>query len=63
MSELTKHKSAAKNKRLTSFTDHLNKQYGKRGTVKRETYEQEFESFKLGVLIQPDPPTRKPYNV
>ena len=37
---------------LTSFADHLDKQYGKRGTVKREAYEQEFEAFKLGVLIQ-----------
>jgi len=41
-----------KNKNLTSFTDHLDKQYGKRGTVKREDYEQGFEAFKLGVLIQ-----------
>jgi HTH-type transcriptional regulator / antitoxin HipB len=37
---------------LTSFEQHLNKQYGKRGLVKRELYEQEFEAFKLGVLIQ-----------
>jgi len=41
-----------KNKNLTSFTDHLDKQYGKRGTKKREAYEEGFESFKLGVLIQ-----------
>jgi DNA-binding XRE family transcriptional regulator len=41
-----------KNKNLTSFTDHLDKQYGKRGTVKREDYEQGFEAFKLGVPIQ-----------
>lgn len=41
-----------KNKNLTSLSDHLNKQYGKRGTKKREVYEQEFEAFKLGVLIQ-----------
>lgn len=41
-----------KNKNLTSFSDHLDKQYGKRGTEKRETYEQGFEAFKLGVLIQ-----------
>ena len=40
------------NKNLTSFTDHLDKQYGKRGTAKREVYEQGFEAFKLGVLIQ-----------
>ena len=41
-----------KNKNLTSFADHLDKQYGKRGTAKREAYEQGFEAFKLGVLIQ-----------
>lgn len=41
-----------KNKHLTSFADHLDKQYGKKGTSKRETYEQEFEAFRLGVLIQ-----------
>ncbi len=40
------------NKNLTSFEDHLNKEYGKRGSKKREAYEQEFEAFKLGVLIQ-----------
>jgi len=42
----------AKVKDLTSFTDHLDKQYGKRGSAKREAYEQEFEAFKVGVLIQ-----------
>ena len=40
------------NKKLTSFADHLDKQYGKRGTSKREQYEEEFESFKLGVMLQ-----------
>ena len=37
---------------LTSFSSHLDAQYGKRGTVKRERYEEEYEAFKLGVLIQ-----------
>ncbi len=37
---------------LTSFTDHLDKQYGKRGTATREQYENEFETFKLGVMLQ-----------
>lgn len=41
-----------KTKNLTSFADHLDAQYGKRGTAKREAYEQGFEAFKLGVLIQ-----------
>jgi len=40
------------NKSLTSFSDHLEQQYGKRGTTKRESYEQEYEAFKLGFLIQ-----------
>ena len=41
-----------KNKNLTSFSDHLEKQFGKLGTPRREAYEQGFEAFKLGVLIQ-----------
>ena len=40
-----------KNK-MTSFTDHLDKQYGQKGTATREIYEQEFETFKLGVMLQ-----------
>ncbi len=47
-----KNQKKTKNKNLTSFADHLDQQYGKRGTKKREAYEQEFEAFKLGVLIQ-----------
>ena len=41
-----------KNKNLTSFTDHLDEQYGKRGTKRREKFEQEFEAFRLGVMLQ-----------
>jgi len=41
-----------KNKNLTTFEDHLDQQYGKKGTVKRDKFEQEFEAFKIGVLIQ-----------
>ncbi len=40
------------NKNLTSFADHLTKQYGERGNTVREQYEEEFEAFKLGVMIQ-----------
>ncbi len=40
------------NNNLTSFTGHLDSQYGKRGTAKREKYEEEFESFKLGAMLQ-----------
>lgn len=41
-----------KNNNLTSFTDHLNTQYGKRGTPEREAFEEGFESFKIGVMLQ-----------
>jgi DNA-binding XRE family transcriptional regulator len=40
------------NKNLTSFSEHLDIQYGKKGTITRDTYEQEFEAFKLGVMLQ-----------
>ncbi len=40
------------NKNLTSFSEHLDMQYGKKGTNTRDTYEQEFEAFKLGVMLQ-----------
>lgn len=40
------------NKNLTSFADHLDQQYGKRGTETREKYEEEFEAFKLGAMLQ-----------
>jgi DNA-binding XRE family transcriptional regulator len=38
--------------RLTSWDDHLDQKYGKIGTPTREKYEEEFEAFKIGVLIQ-----------
>ncbi|OQB69525.1 MAG: antitoxin HipB [Deltaproteobacteria bacterium ADurb.Bin135] len=40
------------NKNLTSFEEHLDEQYGKRGTEERERFETEFETFKLGVMLQ-----------
>ena len=40
------------NNNLTSFGDHLDKQYGKRGNAEREKFEEGFEAFKLGVMIQ-----------
>jgi HTH-type transcriptional regulator/antitoxin HipB len=40
------------NKNLTSFEDHLDQQYGKRGAEKREKFEEGFEAFRLGVMIQ-----------
>ena len=40
------------NNKLTSWDDHLDKKYGVSGTPSREQYEEEFEAFKIGVLIQ-----------
>ena len=37
---------------LKRFSDHLDEQYGKRGTKAREEYEQGFEAFKLGIMLQ-----------
>ena len=39
-------------KRITSFDDHLDEQYGKAGTETRDQFQEEFETFKIGVLIQ-----------
>ena len=41
-----------RNKNLISWDDHLDQKYGKIGTPSRDKYEQEFEAFKLGVLLQ-----------
>lgn len=41
-----------KNKNLISFADHLDTEYGKRGTETREKYEEGFEAFKIGVMLQ-----------
>jgi len=40
------------NDKLTSFSAHLDEQYGKKGTMERDQYEEGFETFKLGVMIQ-----------
>ena len=37
---------------ISSFSEHLDSQYGKRGSASREEYEHEFEAFKLGVFLQ-----------
>ncbi len=36
-----------KNKNLTTLDQILDKKYGKRGQVKREQWEQQFEAFRL----------------
>ena len=45
---------------LVSWDDHLDEKYGKIGTPSRDKYEEEFEAFKIGVLIQE---TRKQRNM
>jgi len=37
---------------IKNCNDHLDSKYGKRGTEKREKFQEEFEAFRLGVLIQ-----------
>ena len=41
-----------KNKNITTYDELLNKKYGKRGASVREEWEQEFEAFRLGVLLE-----------
>ena len=36
---------------IITFDDHLDREYGKIGTPSRDKYEQEFETFKLGVIL------------
>ena len=38
--------------RLASFADHLTEQYGEHGTPAREKFEEDFEAFKINVLLE-----------
>lgn len=38
--------------KLINWDDHINEKYGNLGTPTREKYEEGFEAFKIGVLIQ-----------
>ncbi|MDR3132479.1 MAG: helix-turn-helix domain-containing protein [Prevotellaceae bacterium] len=40
------------NKNLKPLDRFIEEQYGKRGSSKREKFENEYEEFKLGVLLQ-----------
>ena len=40
------------NKNITTLEEILDNKYGKRGAKKRENWEQEFETFRLGVLLE-----------
>ena len=37
---------------IVDWDDHLDNKYGKKGTSTREKFEEEFDAFKIGVLIQ-----------
>jgi len=37
---------------ITTFNEYLDHEYGKIGAPARDKYEQEFEAFKLGVMLQ-----------
>jgi DNA-binding XRE family transcriptional regulator len=39
-------------KNITTFDELIDQKYGPRGTEKRENWEQEFEVFRLGVLLE-----------
>jgi len=41
-----------KKTKIVDFDDHIVKQYGERGTKKREAFEEGFEAYKLGVMLQ-----------
>ncbi len=41
-----------KNKHITTLGELLDEKYGKPGTEKREQWEQGFEAFRLGFLLQ-----------
>lgn len=38
--------------KIVDFEDHLNSEYGERGTESREAFEEGFEAFRLGVMLQ-----------
>jgi len=38
--------------RLKSLDQHIEEQYGKRGTAKRDKFEKGYESFRLGIILQ-----------
>ncbi|RED95991.1 helix-turn-helix domain-containing protein [Marinoscillum furvescens] len=38
--------------KIIDFDDHLNSEYGERGTESREAFEEGFEAFRLGVMLQ-----------
>jgi len=40
------------NKNVTTFDEMLDKKYGKKGVAKRDKWEQDFEAFRIGALLE-----------
>jgi DNA-binding XRE family transcriptional regulator len=38
--------------KIVDFDDHLNQEYGVKGTERREAFEEGFDAFKLGAMLQ-----------
>ena len=38
--------------KIIDFDDHLNLEYGERGTESRQAFEEGFEAFRLGTMLQ-----------
>lgn len=45
-------KTKTKENHITTFDEIIVKKYGERGVEKREIWEQEFQAFQLGVLLE-----------
>jgi len=41
-----------KKAKIVEFDQHIEAQYGKRGSEKREAFEEGFEAYKLGIMLQ-----------
>ena len=41
-----------KKAKIVDFNQHIEVQYGKRGTAKREAFEEGFEAYRLGIMLQ-----------
>lgn len=52
MTAKSQNKLSAEQGNIVNWDDHLDRKYGKKGTPTREQYAEEFEAFKIGVLIQ-----------
>ncbi len=41
-----------KKNKIVDFNEHILREYGPRGTKEREAFEEGFEAFKLGIMLQ-----------